>query len=749
MSVARRSVSFWLLMAVFGGLLASAPASAGTYDVYACGGPAGAVQRAFAAFADPQMEAYSICPPQSAVGTGIATKATSRGGIAAHGAGAYQVFTAPSGASLESVGFNVGAIRLAAYWSVGLVAFDGDYNSDGDLPYGCYHGGAGCGVGTPTFSIRVAAPLFGHTRFRFETRCFNPAGCDVSASPFSPANRALFSAANVVVRVQDQTVPQVAPHHGALWSADWHRGSEAAWADVADNVGIVRVRLLADGGLAQALDFRDPSWPEWAQCDFTLPKPCKDFHPAGLGLDTGTLADGEHHVRFEAIDTAGNVSAIERRILVDNTPPGKASNVAVEGGEEWRSTNDFTVRWANPAGQVAPIARAHYELCGAGGAACTGGAVAGDAIDGLSRLTVPAPGEYTLRVWLEDAAGNQDPDRASDPVRLRFDDEAPTVVFEHPDVTQPRRVAATLADRGSGIAGAGIEIRPEGGRQWRELDAALEGGTLVAQVDDLALPDGTYELRAHARDRAGNQHTGDQRRDGTRMRLRLPLRAEAGILLSTRGKPRCRHHAGRRKRRCRPRPPAGATIVVKRRSAHVDGLLRTALGTPIAGVRVNVSQQLRTGGAWRPLARLESDGRGRFSLPVSPGPSRSIRFSWDGTPLVKPASGEVRMLAPAASSIAVDRRNVRNGDAVVFKGRLIGADVPAGGKLVDLQAYYRGGWRTFATPRTDSRGRWAYRYRFGATRGVVRYRFRARIPREAAYPYELGYSRRLGVTVRG
>jgi hypothetical protein len=107
------------------------------------------------------------------------------------------------------------------------------------------------------------------------------------------------------------------------------------------------------------------------------------------------------------------------------------------------------------------------------------------------------------------------------------------------------------------------------------------------------------------------------------------------------------------------------------------------------------------------------------------------------------------MLVPAASSLAVNRRTVRNGDAVAFSGRLVGGHVPEGGKLIDLQAFYRGGWRTFATPRTDARGRWSYRYRFGATRGVVRYRFRARIRREAAYPYELGYSRRISVIVRG
>jgi hypothetical protein len=688
------------------------------------------------------MEAYSICPPQSAVGTGVVTKATSRGGLAGYGAGAYQVFTAPAGATLDSVAFNVGVIRLAPYWSVGLVAFDGDYNSDGDLPYGCYHGSAGCGVGTPAFSVRVAAPLYGHARFRLETRCFNPAGCDVSASPFSPANRALFSAANMVVRVRDATAPTVAAHHGALWSEGWHRGREEAWANAGDNVGIASVRLLADGAVTQTLDFRDPSWPEWAQCDFSLPKPCKDFYPAGLGLDTATLADGDHVVRFEAIDAAGNVAPLEHRIRVDNTAPGKVSGVTVDGGEDWRASNDFTIRWPTPSGQVAPIAKAHYELCVVGGAGCARGAVAGDGIDGLAHLVVPAPGEYALRVWLEDAAGNQDPDRASDPVALRFDDEAPSVVFVRQDPEHPTRVAAAIADRGAGVADAAIEIRADGGRQWQELGGSLRGGTFIAEIDDIALPDGLYELRARARDRAGNERTGDP------MQLRLPLRARSGVLLSKRGRPRCRRRANGR-RRCSAPEGAAARIVVKGRRARVDGLLRNALGEPIAHAPLAVTEQLRTGGGWKPLTALESDGLGRFSLTVPAGPSRSIRFAYGGTPLVKPATGELGMLVPAASSIHVDRRAVRNGEAVVFTGRLAGGRVPDGGKLIDLQAYYRGSWRTFATPRTDSHGRWSYRYRFGATRGTVRYHFRARIRREAAYPYELGYSRRVRVTVRG
>jgi hypothetical protein len=729
-------------------VLAALPtqAGAGTYEVYACGGPAGAAQSAFTPASDPMMEAYSICPPQAGSGTGIATKATSRGGIASYSAGAYQIFTAPPGNSLVSVSFNVGAIRLNDYWSVGVVAYDGDFNS-GDLPYGCYAFGPGCGVGTSTFSIRVDVPLYRRTHFRFETRCFNGAGCDVSASPFNPGNRALFSAANVIVLVYDSTGPTIVPDHGAVWSDGWHRGREEAWAQVADSSGAMVLRLRADGVVASEIDFRDPSLPAWMLCNFTQPKPCKDFLPAGLSLDTSTLADGEHDVRFEAIDASGNGNVVDHRIRVDNSAPAKPSDLAVEGGEGWRSVNDFTLRWSNPPAQVAPIAKAHYELCPSRGGACSRGEVASPDIDGLSRLTVPAPGEYGVRLWLEDEAGNHDPERASDPVTLRFDDEAPSVVFERPDPAHPTRLTAAVGDRGSGVAEAAVEVRGEGARQWRTLDASLDGETLLAAVDDLELPDGLYEVRAHVRDRAGNERTGDRRRDGSKMQIRLPLRLASGVTLAS-NRPRCRRSRGR-KRRCRPHRVAGPAIAVKGRRTRVHGVLRTGLGQPISSARIGVSEQLRTGGGWKQTARLESDRLGRFSLAIPPGPSRSIRFGYEGTALVKPATGEVRMLVPASSSISVNRRGVRNGEAVLFSGGLAGGHVPEGGKLIDLQAYYRGGWRTFATPRTDVRGRWSYRYRFGATRGLVRYRFRARIRREAAYPFELGYSRRVRVTVRG
>jgi hypothetical protein len=260
-------------------------------------------------------------------------------------------------------------------------------------------------------------------------------------------------------------------------------------------------------------------------------------------------------------------------------------------------------------------------------------------------------------------------------------------------------------------------------------------------VDDLALADGTYELRAHVRDVAGNERTTGRRADGSPMRLTLPLRAAGSIALTARVP--CRRKARARARRC-TRPVAR----LRGNGRTVRGLLRAG-GAPVAGAPVAVLARSRTGGALPALRALRTDASGRFSFSIGGGPSRTLRFRWFGTRHVRPAEAGVRVLVPARSSIAVNRHRVPNGETVTFTGRLIGGPVPEGGKLIDLQAHYRGRWRTFATPRTGATGRWSYPYRFEATSGLVRYRFRARIRREAAYPYELGHSRVVRVVVRG
>jgi hypothetical protein len=720
--------------------LSSASAEAGTYDVVACGGAAGGAQNSFLPGGNAGMAAYSVCPnTPSNPATGIVTRASAAGagGWVPYLAGAYQIFEAPAGASLASVSFDVAALRLASYWTTGIVAYDGDFNN-GELPYGCYAGQAGCALGTPAFFGPVTVALNGRARFRFETRCANPAGCDISASGFQPGMRALFSAANVTVRVQDFSPPSVSPSGGSLFSGEWLRGFHSGFSTESDYVGIMVNRTWIDGTAVYSEDFRNAGWPGWVRCDFTHRRPCHDVAGAGSHVNTRALADGTHDLRVEAVDAAGNSGSASRTIRVDNTAPTRV-NANVEGGEGWRQANDFTLGWRSTDEQTAPITAVHYSLCKSDGA-CSSATRSAESGERLTGLRLPGPGDYTLRLWREDQAGNADRDSASDAVRLRFDDAPPEAAFELIDENDPRRLDARVSDAVSGVAGGEIEMRRAGYRQWHPVSTTFRGNRLSAYVDDLAVPDGRYEFRARVRDRATNERLSTLREDGSKMELTLPLRSATRIVLAR--TKRCRKAGRGRKRRCttRQRLPARGTVRAR---------LEMGDRRPIPGGAIEILAQPRTGGGFRQVATRRSDERGRFAYKLRRGPSRTLRFHFAGSGRIKPATAAVRVRVPARTTLRVNRTSLRNGESVRFSGRLAGRPIPEGGKLIDLQAHYRGRWRTFATPRSDANGRWRFRYRFGATRGLVRYRFRARVRREAAYPYELGYSRTIAVTVRG
>ena len=360
---------------------------------------------------------------------------------------------------------------------------------------------------------------------------------------------------------------------------------------------------------------------------------------------------------------------------------------------------------------------------GSGSPRCVSGSRSATGIENLENVSVPGPGDYTLNVWLEDEAGNADSGTASDPVRLRFDDEPPRAAFEFLDEDDPTKLDVRTADPVSGVAGGVIEFRRNGWRQWHGLQTSvLADGRLSARLNDVELPDESYELRARVRDRAGNEHTSYEREDGAKMTVTLPLRLTSRLAL------------GKTKRK--RKVPTG-----------LSGLLRGAAGRPLADAPLTVFEQARTGG-FRRTTSLRTNSSGRFAHVLAAGPSRTVRIRYEGTPLIKPATETVTVRVPARTTISVSRRSLRNGQAVRLGGRLKGRPVPDGGKLIDLQAFYRGQWRTFATPQ---RRPWQLELPvpLRGDRGLVRYRFRARIRREAAYPYELGYSKVVAVTVRG
>jgi hypothetical protein len=259
------------------------------------------------------------------------------------------------------------------------------------------------------------------------------------------------------------------------------------------------------------------------QCDFGRVAPCVNG-PGDLSVDTARLSDGPHPLAVVAEDSARNrgfSQVITAR--VDNTPPPRV-DVAADGGEGWRSTPGLALTWTNPdEGDRAPITAAHYRLCKSGTSECTPGRVAGD---GIARLGVaaPAPGAYDVTIFREDAAGNSQSDNASVPLKLRYDPEAPQAAFEALSATDPTRVSVAVADRVSGVAGGAIEISRQGSGSWQPLATQLEGDRLVARIDDSRLEAGTYSVRAHAVDQAGNRVTTDRLASGEPVTITLPLR---------------------------------------------------------------------------------------------------------------------------------------------------------------------------------------------------------------------------------
>ena len=713
------------------------PVRAGTYEVVACdGGP----DNSWADYADPGMAAYQLCPnnPSDLISGIIARASVGSGGVG-YLRGAYQIFSAPPGASLVHMTFTVSPWRWEQHWTVGIVAFDADFNR-GSLPWGCYAGQAGCGI-VPGAFYRVPnpVPLYGHTQVRIEARCGNPSGCTLASTGHWPYTRASISIANVRVLVQDYTQPGLAITGGGLTSGRWLRGVQGVSFDAADNVGIRETRLRVDGHEVGA---------RGKPCDYTLRGPCPQGGDA-YAIDTATIRpDGAHTVTAEVVDAASNVAQADIPVLIDNSPPAQPEALAVDGGQGWHGRNDFRLTWRNPVEDGgAPVTGAVYEICPVGGGKCQGGRqdTSDTAIGGIK---VPEPGEYVARLWLRDDAGNEDPKTAGAPVRLRFDDEAPTLGFENQTAVDPTRVALRAADQGSGVAGGEIELSRQGSRAWNSLRTQVEAGRLVAHLDDESLPDGAYELRGRAFDRAGNERSTDRTVDGAKAEIVLPVRVKTYLRVGVVRHRRSTRARGRSKR-ASERLHSRARVGFGRR-VRIRGLLTDASRAPITDAQIHIAQASRSErAAFGPVGTVRTSGSGRFSYLAPAGTSRALRFRYPGAATIRPATQDVKLLVPASSTLKVSQRFALNGEAVAFTGRLRGQPLPASGKLVELQAYVRGRWRTFTTTRAGSGGKWRYDYRFDGTRGRQVYRFRARVPREGTYPYEVGHSRSVKVTVVG
>lgn len=353
------------------------------------------------------------------------------------------------------------------------------------------------------------------------------------------------------------------------------------------------------------------------------------------------------------------------------------------------------------------------------------------AAGGTVSAAISEEGAHEVGYWARDLAGNENDgrpegeERNNPPgtARVLIDKTAPRVAFQDAENREdPSLVTAPVGDGLSGVVAGEIAIRPVAGGEWRALHTELAGDRLEARVPD-RLPPGRYEMRAEAMDLAGNDASTRQRANGSAMVAELPLKT---VIELTGG-------IGEKR--------TSEVTVGYGRPSEVEGVLRTASGTPLADTALTAIESFGPGSRSTHGARgLRTDERGRFTVPLSAGPTRTVSVHYEGsrrnfaaevTGLQMKVRGAVlRFTAP---------RSVSEREKIVFRGQVGALGVFLGklGKIVELQ-YLKspGEWRTIHTGRAKGNGRFriGYRLRNDYAR-PARVVFRIKVPKERLWPY--------------
>jgi hypothetical protein len=552
----------------------------------------------------------------------------------------------------------------------------------------------------------------------------------------------------LTITVEDDS-PPAAGLAGRLTEPGWHLGSEGIvfWGGELGG-GIRFAETSVDGARVNLTEYPCAKALIGGEWRATLMRPCP-LGPSGAAtVDTTRFSDGRHGIRHCVTDFAGNAGCTpEMTIAIDNNPPAHPRAAALAGGDGWRRTNDFDLSWTNPdQGPASPIWGAYWRVTGPGHD--TGvRLIPGLGPTALANLTVPAPGLYTLRLWLRDEAGNESAASAVE-VPLRFDDVSPDLAFEAGGGEVPAQLRAELADPLSGPARGTISYRRLDQQAWTELPTRLEAGgdpgraTLVAPTPELA--PGTYVFRAEGADAAGNAVATTLRADGTQMTIqRVPPphvpRSKARLFAWLRG--------GRGRGEA-VTVPFGATALLGGRLTRADG---AAAGD--RELRV-VSRPSRGSLVPTEVQTVRTGEQGGFELRLAPGPSRrvTVAFAGDGGlgPARRPA---LELRVRSGISLRAAPRKLRTGEALRLSGKVAGsgAPLPRRGKLVAIQYLEEATrrWRPVLVTRTDHNGRYRARYRFRYVTGQATIRLRATALAEERWPYAPGSSPQVTVRVRG
>jgi len=447
-------------------------------------------------------------------------------GTAAEGAYGSISWTVPpwvailqaGGYTREPSAFNQG--WRARFW---LEGFDGSTNNTLMQGSGVENGSCGgiCWGTTSTFGSHVwpFTSLGYYRRFVFEVTCFRPAGCDRSGENIADAN-------TMTLTLNDVQSPDLhfLAQDSPLMQGRWVKGPQWVPWYVHDNGSGIREEWVAlDGAARHALDHA-------GECDIGASGPsgefARNFQPCPAGpywhdwtLDTATLPDGAHTLgvcardygQHAGLNGTGGQTCDQRTIHVDNTAPGAPAGLEVTSPNPARYLPQFGAKWQLPPNSGSPITKVHYNVIDADGeVVAPAQTVSGTNLAALSKIEGPAkPGDYRLRVWLEDEVGLQG-SAATVPIPH---DTAPPAAPQDLAVTPPATARAAdgfdlrwrnAPDSGSPIDAAHYQVLDDSGRVL--VPAETLSGSNPQAIADLDTPDaaGRYSLRIWLSDEEGN-----------------------------------------------------------------------------------------------------------------------------------------------------------------------------------------------------------------------------------------------------
>ncbi|OJU96197.1 MAG: hypothetical protein BGO23_01365 [Solirubrobacterales bacterium 67-14] len=571
----------------------------------------------------------------------------------------------------------------------------------------------------------------------FESRlvCYRPSEKTCAAN-----GTILAGVRSLTISIDDAAKP-TAQVSGPLTGTGWLRGIQSlTFSNKDTGAGLRFAQTLVDGSLRANSEMNCAKVMVSGQWQGTKMQPCPTTATGSQSLDTRTLADGPHKLRHCALDFAGSSGcAAERTIRIDNNPPAGPKGLAVAGGDGWHRANGFDISWTNPdQGAGAPIVASFFRLSGPDG--YSGGPWGRYGSGKIGGIQVPGPGEFKVKVWLADQAGNSSESHAAE-ATLRLDDVPPTGYFADPPEDDPALIEVPVADRYSGVAGGSIAWRDAAGAGWHSIPTVYQANhsRLQARFPD-DLPRGSFVLRAAIADEAGNFTVTDRRANGSQMVVKTPLRDETSITATLSG---------------RDRPAAGRIELGYGQRAHLAGRLTGAEGGGIGGAELTVTETAYPGSRQKATTHtVRSDDRGFFELSLPRGPGRQVSVGFDGTKLLEESnSGALELKVRGSLGFRAKPKRLKTGQRVLFRGRVQarGAWHPAHGNLVQIQYFEESArrWRPVVLTRTDRFGRYRAGYRFRYITGVARIRLRALLVPSPRFPYGGASSKPVVIRVRG